>query len=197
MRAASTGFSAGNEAGRHLVALGLEFVAACLEGRGNLLDQLHEPVMGEVGAAVERLEVGRQENRHGPAAAAGHQLHRVHVDGVQIGPFFAVDLDRYEVLVHEGGHVVVLEDLVFHDVAPVTTRVADGQEDRLVLRAGLGQCGLAPGIPVDGVVGVLLQVQRGLVFEVVAVATDDFRRADGLIGLFGAGVAVGHGAPHQ
>ena len=44
--------------------------------------------------------VGREEHRHRPAAAAGHRLHGLHVDGVDVGPLLAVDLHVDEQLVH-------------------------------------------------------------------------------------------------
>ena len=56
-----------------------------------------------VGAAVEGAAVGGEEDGHGPAAVAGHGLHRLHVDGVDVGPLLPVDLDVDEQLVHEGG----------------------------------------------------------------------------------------------
>ena len=56
---------------------------------------------------------------------------------------------------------LVLERLALHHVAPVAGRVADREEDRLVLRPGLLQRLLAPGIPVHRVVGVLQQVGAG------------------------------------
>ena len=48
----------------------------------------------EVGPAVERAAVGRQEDGHRPAAAAGHRLDRRHVDLVEVRPLLAIDLDR-------------------------------------------------------------------------------------------------------
>ena len=56
----------------------------------------------EVGAAVEGDAVGVEEDGHRPAAVAGHRLHRLHVDRVDVGALLAVDLDRDEVLVHVG-----------------------------------------------------------------------------------------------
>ena len=47
----------------------------------------------EISAAHERLQIGREPDRHGPAAAAGGRLHVGHVDAVDIGPLFAVDFD--------------------------------------------------------------------------------------------------------
>ena len=86
----------------------------------------------EVGAAVERPAVGRQEDAHRPAAAAGHRLDGAHVDLVEVGPLLAVHLDRDEVGVQGLGRRLVLERLALHDVAPVARRVADRQEDRAV-----------------------------------------------------------------
>ena len=57
----------------------------------------------EVGAAVEREPVRRGEHRHRPAAVAGERGGRLHVDGVDVRPLLAVDLDRHEVRVEERG----------------------------------------------------------------------------------------------
>ncbi len=119
-------------------------------------------VRREVGAAVEGHAVGVAEDRHRPAAAAGHRLHRLHVEGVDVGALLAVDLDVDEVLVHVGGGLGILEGLVLHHVAPVAGRVADREEDRAVFVAGARQRLLAPGVPVDRVVAVLKQVGAGL-----------------------------------
>ncbi len=74
-------------------------------GRQHLVEARHALArLGRpISAAIERLQVGRQEDRHRPAAAAGHHLHRVHVNLVQVRPLFAIDLDAHEVLVHPRG----------------------------------------------------------------------------------------------
>ena len=123
----------------------------------------------EVGAAVERPALGREEHRHRPAAAAGQRLDRAHVDLVEVGPLFAVDLDRDEALVQEGRGGLVLEGLALHDVAPVARRVADRQEDRPVEELRPGERVGTPREPIDGVVGVLEQVRAGLVRQPVRV----------------------------
>ena len=51
-----------------------------------------------VRARVERPPVGREERRHRPAAVAGHRLHGVHVDAVEVGSLLPVHLDRDEAL---------------------------------------------------------------------------------------------------
>ena len=112
----------------------------------------------EVGAAVERTAIGGEEDAHRPTAGAGHRLDGLHVDGVDVGPLLPVDLDRDEGRCQQAGHAGVLEGLVGHHVAPVAGRVADGQEDRLVLGGGLGERLLTPRVPVDRVVPVLFQV---------------------------------------
>ena len=123
----------------------------------------------EVGAAVEGNGVGGEEHGHGPAALARHRLDGVHVDRVDVGALLPVDLDAHEVLVHIGGHGLVLEGLPLHDVAPVAGGVADGQQDRLVLGPRLLKGLRSPGIPVDGVVGVLDQIRAHLVDEAVGL----------------------------
>ncbi len=90
----------------------------------------------EVGAAEEGPAVGGAEDRHRPPARSAHGHHRRHVDGVDVGPLLAVDLDRDEPAGEVVGHRRVLEALVGHHVAPVARGVADRDEDRLVLVAG-------------------------------------------------------------
>ena len=121
----------------------------------------------EVGAAKERHSVGVAEDRHRPAAAPAHRLHRLHVEGVDVGALLAVDLDVDEVLVHVGGRPGVLEGLALHHVAPVAGGVADGEQDRTVLIARTGQRLGAPRVPVDRVVAVLEQVGAGLLRQAV------------------------------
>jgi hypothetical protein len=121
----------------------------------------------EVGAPVERDPVGIQEDGHRPATLPGHPLDRLHVDGVDVRAFLAVDLDRHEVLVHVGGGVGILERLPLHHVAPVAGRVADRQQDRPVLGSGQLERIGAPGTPVDRVVLVLEEVRAGLVGEAI------------------------------
>ena len=128
------------------------------------------PVFGrEVCAAVEGHEVGREEDRQGPAAVARHHLDGVHVDLVEVGALFAVNLDVDEVLVHESRDVFVLERLALHHVTPVARRVADAQEYRLVFALRARERLFAPRVPVHGVVRVLQKVRARLAREAVRV----------------------------
>ncbi len=121
----------------------------------------------EVGAAVERLQVGRQPDAHRPAALPRRRLHERHVDAIDVGPLFAIDLDRDAGRVEDGRDVGVLERLALHDVAPMARRVADRQENGDVAGARRGERVLAPRIPVDRVLRVLTQVRAGLDGEAV------------------------------
>ena len=72
-------------------------------------------------------------------------------------------------LVQDPGDILLLERLPLHDVAPVARRVADGEEDGLVLAPRDLERFLAPGMPVDGVRGVLEKVGALLAGEAVSV----------------------------
>ncbi len=152
----------------HLRGGRLEVLRALAPGADHGREHRREPgpapaILGrEVRPAVEGPAVRRQKEREGPSAGAGHRLDRRHVDVVHVGPLLAIDLDRDEVAVERAGDLRVLERLVLHDVAPVTGRVADREEDRLAFRAGLRERFLAPGVPVDRVVLVLKKVRTGL-----------------------------------
>ncbi len=144
---------------------------------GDCVEQLHErrhPAARfprVVRTAVERRTVRGEEARHGPAALPRHRDRGVHVDGVEVGPLLAVDLDAHEVLVHHGRRRVVLERLVRHDMAPVAGRIADGQQDRHVPLARPRQRVRSPLVPVDRVVGVLPQIRAGRLAERVALTS--------------------------
>ena len=134
------------------------FVAPCVVDGGK---QAQEGLPRVVGAAEERLTRGGEEDGHGPAAATCHGLDRIHVDGIDIGAFLAVDLHVDEQRVHHRGDLVVLETLVRHHVAPVARRVTDGEEHRPAGGSGLLEGVVAPLPPVDRVVAVLAEVRRG------------------------------------
>ena len=82
----------------------VELVPAVTPCGGDRGDQLQERRLRVVRPAVERLALGREEHGHRPPAATGHRLHRVHVDGVDVGSLLAVDLDVDERRVHRRGH---------------------------------------------------------------------------------------------
>ena len=144
----------------HLVAP----LAPRLGDRGQQLDELRAR---EERAGEERRAVRREQAGHRPAAVPGQRGRRVHVDGVDVGTFLAVDLDVHVVLVHHRGDLGVLERVVRHHVAPVAGRVADRQQDRDVPLARLGERLVRPLPPVDRIVGVLAQVRAGRVGEPV------------------------------
>src|SRR3954454_21409192 len=64
-----------------VVGAAVDFAAACFPGHGQRFQQApkRRPAMSvlrrKVGPAVEWFEVGRQEDRHGPAPLPGQKLH--------------------------------------------------------------------------------------------------------------------------
>ena len=150
--------------GQHVTALGRPRLRHALED----LPERRHPVprlVGVVGPAVERLSVRCQEHRHRPATAAGHRLDRRHVDRVEIRALLPVHLDRDELIVQQPGGRLVLERLALHDVAPMTRRIADRQEDGAIEQLGPGQRVAAPGHPIDRIVRMLEEIRAGLARE--------------------------------
>ena len=125
----------------------------------------HREVGGKYVPPKNGLAIRRQPHAHRPAARAGRRLHERHVHAVDVRPFFAIDLDRDEIAIEHGGDGGVLERLVRHHVAPVARRVANREEDRLVLAGGRGKRLVAPREPVHRVVGVLQQIRTALARE--------------------------------
>ena len=128
---------------------------------------------GKVGAAPERFSVGCQEHGERPPPLLAEQLQGRLVDGVDVRPFLPVDLDVDEEIIHHAGNRFVLEALMGHDVAPVAGGVADRKQDRPVVFPGMLQDILAPRLPVDGVVPVLMEIGTGFPVEVVAQEIQD------------------------
>ncbi len=135
--------------------------------------QLHHPrpaearLLREIRPREEGFARRGQHHRQRPAAAPGHALAERHEKVVDGRQFLTVDLHRDEVLVHQARHVVVLEALALHHVAPVAGGVADRDEERHVTRARRREGLLAPGVPVDRVAGVREQVRALLAGEPV------------------------------
>ena len=158
----------------------------------------------EIGAREDRqVAVGRQEHGQRPAARSARvELVRGLVDLVDVGPLLAIDLHVHEQIVHELRGGFVLERLVRHHVAPVTRRIADREQDRLVGRARGLERGLAPGLPVHGVVRVLEKVGARLFVQAVAherhyrAARRSVQRAGGSLAARRSGYTNGHATPH-
>ena len=134
---------------------------SCAPGFRNALQHPWETGMAvallgrEIRAAVERLQLGREPNGHGPASAAGGGLYECHVNAIYVGPLFAIHLDGHEMPVHQRGDGFVLERFALHHVAPMAGGIADGKEDRLSLPARFFERLRPPREPVHGIVCVL------------------------------------------
>ena len=74
---------------------------------------------------------------------------------IQVGPLLSVDLDIYKMFIHNGSRFRMLKTFALHHVTPVTGRIANADQDRLVFLPGLLQCFFPPWIPIYGVMGML------------------------------------------
>ncbi len=166
----------GERAHERLILLAqVGFVVAVVVG--DLAEQVlegREAITGflrKVRAAEERpLIVAGQEHGQRPAAGAlrEHLLGNL-VDAVDIGALFAVDLDVHEAAIQHLGGRFILEALVREHVTPMARGVTDAQVNRLVLIPRTRKGFRPPGIPVDGIVRMLLQVGAGLGDQAIGV----------------------------
>ena len=142
---------------------------------GDLLQHLQETraailhLRRPVGAAEEGLALRCEKNIQRPAARAGHGLHEGHVNLVHVRALLAVHLDAHKILVEKLRQLLALKRFALHHMAPMARRVADAQEDGLVLAPRLLEGLLAPREPVHRIVRVLEQVGRLLLRETVGV----------------------------
>ena len=116
---------------------------------------------------MKRHGIRREEHRHGPSAVTRQRLYRLHVNRIQVRTLLAINLDVHEQFVHERRGCLILEGLVRHDVAPVARRVTDAQQDRLPFPLRELERVRPPLVPVDRVVGMLLEVRTRGIAEAV------------------------------
>ena len=158
---------------RDAIGRGLDLVASTRPRLGDRREQLRERRHAvtrrgrEVRAGIEGPALVVDEDAHRPASVPGECDGGVHVDGVDVGPLLAVNLDAHEVVVEHRRDRFILEGLVCHDMAPVARGVSDRDEDRHAAPTCFVEGVLAPLPPVDGVVRVLLEVRRGRVGKAV------------------------------
>ena len=70
--------------------------------------------------------IRREKNRHRPSTMALiHGSGGLHVDFIDIRPFFAIDFDIDKIPVHQISDGVIFKRLPFHHVAPVASRIAN------------------------------------------------------------------------
>ena len=81
------------------------------------------------------------------------------VDLVKVRALLAIDLYVDEIGVHRRRHLRVLERLVRHHMAPMARGITDRKQDRLSLATRESERLLIPGLPIHGVVGVLLKIR--------------------------------------
>ena len=109
-----------------------------------------------IGSAEEGQTIWREEHIQWPAPTVSQRLHGLHINGIDIWPLFAIDLDVHEAIVHEFGNHRILEGFARHHVAPVTRGVADAHQNRHTALFGRCKCLFTPRIPIYRVVFVLL-----------------------------------------
>ena len=121
----------------------------------------------EIGAAKKGFAIGEQKSGERPAALAGNGADGGLIAGVDVGPLVAIDLHGDEMFVDDFGDLGVFVAFAVDDVAPVAPDRADVEEDGFVLGFGTGESGVAPFVPVDGLVCGGTQIRAGGIFQAV------------------------------
>jgi hypothetical protein len=78
-----------------------------------------------------------------------------------------VYLNADEMLVHEGSGFLILKALPLHDVAPVTSRIAYRDDYRLILGLCPKKGLIPPGVPINGIMGMLQEIWALLVDQAI------------------------------
>src|SRR3989304_4374975 len=122
-------------------------------------------MLRDVTSEEKRDLLWRHNHVQGPAAASPHHLANRHVCAVKVRSRLPVPLDRDERFVHELSYFLVVEAFLLHDVTPVTSAVANGDEDGFFLLSCLLERFINPWIPINRVVGVLEKVRALLMYQ--------------------------------
>ena len=87
-----------------------QFFAAVLPGIRHEMQHIHPGRSVEsrcrwkISATVKRASIGRQEYIQWPASASADRLNGVHINLIEVRPFFAVDFDIDKMIVHICSH---------------------------------------------------------------------------------------------
>ena len=174
------------EATRNLVCGGEQSLSFSMPHGRDPGKNIHEPrppvvaLFREVRSGKEGFFPGSHEDRERPASGARQELACGHVQLVDIGSLFPVDLDTDEMLVQEVCDPGIGEGFPLHDMAPVAGGVPYREKYRLVVLFRLFKCLVTPWIPVHRVVRMLDQVWTLLVNQPVCMP-----------GIFSPGVTPG------
>ena len=74
----------------------------------------------KIGAPIKRFSFRCQKYIQWPSAITGNGLNGIHIDLVQVRPFFPVDFNINKMPVHDGGCFRIFKTFPFHDMTPVT-----------------------------------------------------------------------------
>ena len=82
-------------------------------------------VQRKICAAEKGFCIRGKEYIKWPASASRNRLHGIHVNMIEVGAFFPVDLDVDKMLIHQACHSFVLKTFPFHHMAPMTGRITN------------------------------------------------------------------------
>ena len=137
-----------------------------VEGEGILEDliEARHPVLrgrGIVGPSKDGLSLRRQDDGHRPTPIAPVEgLNHRHVNLVDVGALLSVHLDADVMLVQIVCDSCVFEGFMGHDVTPVAGGIANAEQDGFIVRLCRLKSFCTPRVPVNGMVGVLTEIER-------------------------------------
>src|SRR5690348_12656335 len=79
----------------------------------------------EISSAIKRFSCWCKKNIQRPSPATGHSLHSIHIDMIEVGSFFSIDLNIDKKLIHCFCGDLIFKALLFHYMAPMTGCVAN------------------------------------------------------------------------
>ena len=92
---------------------------------------------------------------------------------IEDGSLFAVDLNVYEMLIHDACSGFIFETFALHHVTPVTCRITNAYKNRLVFSSCFLKGLFAPWVPLYRVMGMLQQIWTCFPNEMIAVVSHD------------------------
>ena len=127
----------------------------------------HLIVGREIGAAEKRFSIGEKKSGERPAALAGDGADGGLIAGIDVGALVAIDFYGDEMFVDDFRDFRIFVAFAVDDVAPVAPDGADVEKDGFVFGFGAREGGVAPFVPVDGLVRGGAQVGAGGIFQAV------------------------------
>ena len=113
----------------------------------------------EISSSIKWHGIRCKENIQGPTTTPRHCLYGIHVYMIKVRPLFSINFYIDKMFIHNNSCRFVFKTFFFHDMTPMTGRIANADKNWFVFFPGKSQSFITPGIPMNRVMCMLQQIR--------------------------------------